>query len=178
MCTVEWNLIIGTWWFWIFRGSPYILGQFLAWPDSLFNQIHALCEQSTIVMFMNSFQISRSGSRVVKTLKTLRLVSTPTLGLLFPSVKLSLVAPLGRSAFLLNSSTACFSSLKFVSSPFEFYFFDFNPFMIQKFLYFSQTCNLQAEFVYILSAQSRQTNSACRLQVWLKYKDWQNACFN
>ena len=24
-------------------------------------------------------------------------------------------------------------------------------------LYFSQTCNLQAEFVYILSAQSRQT---------------------
>ena len=27
--------------------------------------------------------------------------------------------------------------------------------------YFSQTCNLQAEFVYILSAQSRQTNSAC-----------------
>ena len=37
--------------------------------------------------------------------------------------------------------------------------------------YFSQTCNLQAEFVYILSAQSRQTNSACRLQVWLKYQD-------
>ena len=31
--------------------------------------------------------------------------------------------------------------------------------------------NLQAEFVYILSAQSRQTNSACRLQVWLKYQD-------
>ena len=29
--------------------------------------------------------------------------------------------------------------------------------------YFTQTCNLQAEFVYILSAQSRQTNSACRL---------------
>ena len=43
-------------------------------------------------------------------------------------------------------------------------------------LYFSQTCNLQAEFVYILSAQSRQTKSACRLQVWLKYKDGQNAC--
>ena len=37
--------------------------------------------------------------------------------------------------------------------------------------YFSQTCNLQAEFVYILSAQSRQTNSACRLQVWSTYQD-------
>ena len=37
--------------------------------------------------------------------------------------------------------------------------------------YFSQTCNLQAEFVYILSSQSRQTNSACRLQVWLTYQD-------
>ena len=44
-------------------------------------------------------------------------------------------------------------------------------------LYLSQTCNLQAEFVDILSTQSRQTNSACRLQVWLKYKDWQNACW-
>ena len=119
MFTVEWNLIIGTWWFWIFRGSPYILGQFLAWPDSLFNQIHALCEQSTIVMFMNSFQISRSGSRVVKTLKTLRLVSTPTLGLLFPRVKLSLVAPLGRSAFLLKSSTACFSSFRHFESQYS-----------------------------------------------------------
>ena len=42
-------------------------------------------------------------------------------------------------------------------------------------LYFSQTCNLQAEFVYILPAQSRQTNSACRLQVWLKFEDGKNA---
>ena len=45
-------------------------------------------------------------------------------------------------------------------------------------LYFSQTCNLQAEIVYILSAQSRQTNWACRLQVWVKYEDGQNAWSN
>ena len=42
--------------------------------------------------------------------------------------------------------------------------------------YFSQTCNLQAEFVYVLSAQSRQTNSASRLQVWLKYQDQAKPC--
>ena len=44
-------------------------------------------------------------------------------------------------------------------------------------LYSSQTCNLQAEFVYILSAQSRETNSACRFQVWQKYEDEQNQTF-
>ena len=43
-------------------------------------------------------------------------------------------------------------------------------------LYFSQTRNLKAEFVYIFSTQSRQTNSACSLQVSLKYENRQNAC--
>ena len=57
----------------------------------------------------------------------------------------------------------------------EFYFSTMKQAFCQS-LYFSQTCNLQAEFVYTLSAQSRQTNSACRLQVWLKYKLGQNAC--